>query len=406
MSGHRESGPRAGGLAAFGFGALRAIPPAAVALRPRAVVAAVAGADDDAARRFGRRLCADAGLPHAALFGDGRSGLAALLAALAREAGPDADEVLVPAYTCWSVASAAARAGLKLRLADVDPETLDLALDDFRPSPRLAAAIGGHLFGRSLDVARLAAALRSGGRGVPLIEDAAQTWPAPRSGADYVLLSFARGKLFPLGGGGAVLGGELAPAIDAPARGGGWRRAALLLAEIALGRPPFFGALQRVPFLGVGATVFDPQFAPRRRFHHWQGRLALRELERLPTLRRARGDVARALRPYVEAAPGWRVPRLREEDGWLRFPALAPNRAARDRALASMRRNGVWASPMYPACLADIPGVQPWLAAELAPPTGARALADRLLTLPVSPGFSPRAVAFVGEAFRRAAKEA
>ena len=405
MSALRESGRRPGGLAAGGIAALRAIPPAAVAVGARAVVSAVVGAKADDARRFAERLRLAAGLPHVALFGDARSGLAALLAALKREAGPAADEVLVPAYTCWSVASAAARVGLKLRLVDVDPETLDVALDDRWRSPRLLAAIGGHLFGRSLDVARLAAALRSGGPAVPLIEDAAQTWPAPRTEADYVLLSFARGKLFPLGGGGAVLGGELAAALGEPASGGGRRRATLLLAAIALGRPPFFGALQGIPFLGIGATVFDPRFAPRRRFHRWQASLGLRELERLPAARRARGAVARALRPYVEEARDWRVPTLREDDGWIRFPALAPSRAARDRALVSLRRNGVWASAMYPACLADVPEIKPWLAAEPPPLEGARALADRLLTLPVSPDFSPREVALVGEAFERAARE-
>ena len=388
-------------LAPLGLRALRAIPPASVTLGVGEVAAALCRPNHDALDQFARGLCSAAGLPRAAFVGNGRSALAALLAALA---GGGADEVLVPAYTCWSVASSAARAGLKLRLADVDPETLDVRLDDGWRSPRLAAAVGGHLFGRSVDVARMGAALRAGAPGVPFIEDASQAWPESGGGADFVLLSFARGKLFPLGGGGALLGGDLVSSLGATPRSGGWGRAAALFATIALGRPPFFGLLQGVRFLGVGATVFDPCFAPAPRFHRWQARLALRRLPSLPDDRRARGEVARALRSFVPNAAGWRVPRLRDDDGWIRFPVLAPDRSARDRALASLRRQGVWATTMYPACLADVPEIAPWLAARQPPLTGARTLADRLLTLPVSPTFPPRVVEFVGDALARAAR--
>ena len=72
MSALRESGRRPGGLAAGGIAALRAIPPAAVAVGARAVVSAVVGAKADDARRFAERLRLAAGLPHVALFGDRR----------------------------------------------------------------------------------------------------------------------------------------------------------------------------------------------------------------------------------------------------------------------------------------------------------------------------------------------
>jgi len=50
-----------------------------------------------------------------------RSGREALRVALrAAAAGTGRDEVVLPAYTCWSVAAAAVAAGLKVRLADVD----------------------------------------------------------------------------------------------------------------------------------------------------------------------------------------------------------------------------------------------------------------------------------------------
>ena len=57
----------------------------------------------------------------------GRAGLTILLKALRQ--GSDRREVVIPAYTCFSVPSAVARAGLTIRLCDVDPKTLDLDLN-------------------------------------------------------------------------------------------------------------------------------------------------------------------------------------------------------------------------------------------------------------------------------------
>jgi dTDP-4-amino-4,6-dideoxygalactose transaminase len=64
---------------------------------------------------------------HAFLLSSGRAALTVLLQALRRE--PGRREVVIPAYTCFSVPSAIARAGLTVRLCDVDPKTLDLDLN-------------------------------------------------------------------------------------------------------------------------------------------------------------------------------------------------------------------------------------------------------------------------------------
>src|SRR5688572_27608989 len=61
-------------------------------------------------RRFGVR--------HAEFTSTGRAGMTLLLRAMARLAGPDRDEVVMPSYTCYSVAASAVKAGLKVRLID------------------------------------------------------------------------------------------------------------------------------------------------------------------------------------------------------------------------------------------------------------------------------------------------
>ena len=61
---------------------------------------------------------------HCFLVSSGKAALTLILQSL-REMHPDRDEVVIPAFNCFSVPSAVIRAGLKVRLCDVNPSTLD-----------------------------------------------------------------------------------------------------------------------------------------------------------------------------------------------------------------------------------------------------------------------------------------
>lgn len=61
---------------------------------------------------------------HCFLLSSGKASLTLILQAL-KELHPDKDEVLIPAFTCYSVPAAIVRAGLKVRICDVEPESLD-----------------------------------------------------------------------------------------------------------------------------------------------------------------------------------------------------------------------------------------------------------------------------------------
>jgi dTDP-4-amino-4,6-dideoxygalactose transaminase len=79
-------------------------------------------------------------------------------AALLRAAGVGVgDEVVVPAFGNAEVAEAVTRAGALLAFADVDPVTYCLDPDAVRAAitPRTAALVAVHRFGRPADVGRL-----------------------------------------------------------------------------------------------------------------------------------------------------------------------------------------------------------------------------------------------------------
>ena len=65
------------------------------------------------------------GVRHCALTSTGRAGLTLLLKAMKRLGRARADEVVIPSYTCYSVAASIAKAGLRPRIVDIDPATLD-----------------------------------------------------------------------------------------------------------------------------------------------------------------------------------------------------------------------------------------------------------------------------------------
>jgi len=118
------------------------------------------------------------------------------------------DDVIVPTYTCDALHHAVVRAGARPVLADVDPRTQALAVDDVhrRLTPRTRAIVVVHAFGRAVDVGPFLAL------GIPVVEDCAQALgavvhgrPAGADGAAAVC-SFYATKLVTTGEGGAVGG--------------------------------------------------------------------------------------------------------------------------------------------------------------------------------------------------------
>jgi dTDP-4-amino-4,6-dideoxygalactose transaminase len=380
---------------------MRLIPPVAVPFKAHEVASALVHRGAAAAELFAAMLREATGAERVLLYGSGRAALAHYLRPLGE------GEVLVPAYTCWSLPASVVRAGCKLRLVDVDPSTFDMVAHELRAavSHRTVAVIAAHLLAPTSDVEAVASVVRTAQPAARVIEDAAQAWPQRVTPAsDAVLLSFGRGKPLPLGAGGALLcrlsSGNGGPQIAS----GGWSAALALALTSALGSPRWYRWPEGIPFLGIGATEFDPRFELDAPFRRWQGRLATRLLPRLPALIEARSAHARRLADRLDGTPGWTIPRAARARGPLRLPLLADSRDRRDRMLAALREGGVAASGMYPGSLADIPELRPHLVNADERFAGARALADRLLTLPVYPGLAAADLDAVGAAFERAAR--
>ena len=131
------------------------------------------------------------------------------------------DEVIVPALTFISTASAVKAVGATAVPADIDPTTLNIAPSSVVRAigSRTKAVIAVHMAGQPADLGRLEAVCFEAG--LYLIEDCAHVLSATRDGiragqaGTLATLSFQAAKLLPGGDGGAVLVPRNAPLADA-----------------------------------------------------------------------------------------------------------------------------------------------------------------------------------------------
>ncbi len=362
---------------------------AGLALSSRDVVARLR---DDVRRRFGVR--------HAYLTSTGRAGMTTLLRALRRQVNPNRNEVIVPSYTCYSVAASIVKAGLRPRLMDINPETLDYHLDELEAADftNTLAIVACNLYGFPNDIQALRrVALR---HGVFLVDDAAQAMGArvagewSGTGGDFGLFSFDKGKNVSAIDGGVVVTNDDALAISfeqeceglrAPGVGEISLQVAKVLTYSLFLRPSLYWIPNRIPQLGLGRTVFTTEFpldSPTR----FLTALGAEVLPRLEELTRARTTNATALIAQLRTIPGLEFIAQRADASpvFLRLPVLLPDPDTRDRALAALMLAGIGASRSYPASLADVPELQRCIGA-VPRATGGRQVARRILTLPTHP---------------------
>jgi len=130
-------------------------------------------------RRFEQAVAAYCQVDYAVGCGSGSDALT--LALMAYDIGPG-DQVLTVPFTFFATAGSIARLGATPVFVDVEPDTFNIdvekAIRALDSSPGIRAIIPVHLYGGCAEMDPLRAAARE--RGIPIIEDAAQS-----IGAEY-----------------------------------------------------------------------------------------------------------------------------------------------------------------------------------------------------------------------------
>jgi dTDP-4-amino-4,6-dideoxygalactose transaminase len=314
------------------------------------------------------------------------SGTSALVLAL-RLAAPNGGTVGYPSYACVDLAAAARYAGVRVRLYDLDPDTLSPDLDSVRAvlERGVDAIVVAHLFGYPADVVGVRALAAP--RGVTVIEDAAQGAGGSLGGrrlgsiGDLSLVSFGRGKGLCAGSGGALLTSDprwlhalAALRLSEGGRGlGGLAKAGV---QWALGRPSVYAIPSMIPWLRLGQMVYHPASEPAvmdvAASALLESALAL-EPEDLVTRRANASALDAAVSTAVDLRAAGTIDGA--APGYLRY---AVRDLSRRRAVDA--RLGV-ARP-YPVTMAEQVELAPVLVKNEPPTPGAEALRDTLFTLP------------------------
>lgn len=362
-----------------------------------------------ASDRLAREVRDTFGVDHAFLVSTGRAGMTLLLRVMHRlatggSAAPGGharetrDEVVLPTYTCYSVAASAVKAGLKVRLVDIDPATLDYDLDALRRTDlsRALAIVVTNLYGIPGNlpaIAQLAAE-----RGVFLIDDAAQAMGA-RVGdrwsgtwGDAGLFSFDKGKNVSAIDGGVLVtsGPGLADALrhevaslHRPGAGESLAGVVKAIGYATLLRPSVYWIPNRIPQLGLGRTVFTTEYPIEQPIGALTA-LAAAMMRRLETFTAARQAHASTMLADLATMTGMRTirPVAGSRAVYLRLPVLAADGGTRDALLAALNVAGIGASGSYPASLADVAELRPHVANPDDTADGGREVARCLVTLP------------------------
>ncbi len=355
----------------------------------------------NADRRLERRLEALLGVPSCRVVSTGRAGMTLLLRSLRRLSDGTRDEVLIPSYTCYSVAGSVMKAGLKVRLADIDPSTLDFDYDRLLQTDmrRVMAVVATNLYGLPNDMPRLIDIARE--RGALVIDDAAQAFGARVAGrpcgtwGDAGILSFDKGKNLSAIDGGAITTSSprVAEAVEAetqhlPAPAAAETLHALVKAAayVALLPPRLYWIPNSIPSLGLGRTIYTTDY-PVTRQPRCLSALALTVLPRLHTYTTQRQLNAERMLSSLRDAR--RVQQIRVTSGaepvYLRLPVLLPDRETRDAAVTALNEAGIGATGSYPTSIADIPALAGTLNGDERDAVGGRDVANRIMTLPTHP---------------------
>ncbi|MES9860000.1 MAG: DegT/DnrJ/EryC1/StrS family aminotransferase [Candidatus Thiodiazotropha sp. LLP2] len=331
------------------------------------------------------------------LYSTGRGAMTVLLSAVKALNGMNGErnEVILPAYTCYSVASSAINAGLKIRLCDIDPNTLSYDMDKLRKMDlsRVVAIVSANLYGLPNDMVALENFAEE--HGALLIDDAAQSLNSMIDGRHvgtfgYAgILSLDKGKNVTSMQGGLIVtnNDELADFLERETEQLSELSSKSKLFEFVkvfvyflFLNPYAYKIPANISFSGLGETRFETEVEVKA-YPDFLASLAIaqfKRIERITELRTARGEFyEKSLNPHPGVS---KIARLESAvPVYLRYPLLIHDSGVRSDLLAQCREYGI--SGSYPKSLNMLAEIEAHLVVREACP-GAECVARQIVTLP------------------------
>jgi len=370
----------------------RSIPPSGTQIRFKEIFSSLLS-KKESGEKFKQKLCEYFQVRDCFLVSSGRAALTFILNVLKKIR--DKDEVIIPAYTCFSVPSAIARAGLKISLCDISLETLDLDKKKFLPliNKNTLAVLPVYHFGLAHDISDIIDLCRN--EKVFVIEDVAQGMGAKFANrylgtfGDVGFFSLGRGKNITTIEGGVIISQDEEISfllhqefLNLKKNNGFEFFFKMLFYKIFL-CPYLYWIPEKIPALELGETKFSLEF-DLFSLSEYQARLGSSLLQRLKEINQIRIKNALYLISALKDLDkiSLLTPPAEAYSIYLRLPILFKNSAEREKTFQSLRRKNLGASKMYPTSLEKIPGIENYLVQNSQALSNSHLLEKRLLTLP------------------------
>ncbi|MBU3917174.1 aminotransferase class V-fold PLP-dependent enzyme [bacterium] len=329
------------------------------------------------------------GVKHCFLVSSGRAALTMILLAMKNLQNKTKNEVVLPAYTSFSVPSAVVRAGLKVSLCDIDPETMGIDIESLKKalSDKTLCIVICHLFGYPCNLEAILKVARE--KKIFVIDDAAQSMGATFKGkplgtfGDAGLFSLSRGKNITTVDGGIIItnSDDIAEQISKIRlkhvnildRLGIIFRA---MTMSVLLRPIFYWIPQGLPFLRLGASIFSTKF-DLKEFTEFQAKIGQRMFKKLDKINDIRKKIAKKLIAALSGCDNIKFPKEIEcaESVFLRLPLICDVKCECGQPSLGVVRS-------YPHPLNEIIKLRPHLVNYNKSFPKAKLFSDQLWTLP------------------------
>jgi len=326
------------------------------------------------------------GVKHVFLVSSGKAAFTLILQSISALV-PDKKDVIIPAYTCFSVPSAIVKSGLRVSPCDIDSSTFDFDYHHLQhiPAEKALCIVPSHLFGMPSDMHKVRQFAKE--HNVFVVEDSAQAMGG-RLGdellgtiGDVGFFSLGRGKNVTCMSGGIVVTNNDMIAREIKKRYADLSRPTLaedlmeIIKAVLLSlfiRPSLYWLPAGLPFLGLGKTIYSTEF-PIRKLSRVQAGLMSRWQERLKKsndVRKENGSfyssALKTMKPCTHANP------------FLRFPYLCDDSPRQNEIYRNLKDFGV--GLMYPSSINKIEELRDQFEASAYPT--ADSISSRLLTLP------------------------
>lgn len=351
-----------------------------------------------ALEEFRQSICDRYGVRYCFFVSTGRVAFSLVLQAMRELASAEKDEVIIPSYTCYSVPASVARAGLKVRICDIDPRTLDydyVALEqaDFT---RVLCVASANLYGIPNDLPRLCAIARK--NRALVLDDAAQSMEAKVQGSfsgtlgDVGVFSLDKGKNITSIDGGIIvtnrddLGSRLwkkVAALPEPSLKTRLLYLIKLLVYSSFLHPRLYWIPNGIPLLKLGSTRYTVNFS-KEAYPVFLASIGKRLFDRIGLITASRIEKAQFLIDKLKGLdniqlipyPSYISP------VFLRLPLLIKG-DYRDKVMIRLKQAGIGASTSYPTSIVDIPNIGSNLFRGSCHSEAGRWVAKRILTLPI-----------------------